>query len=320
MKYKERETWIDWSKMILIWMVVLGHVGATGIGRDFIYAFHIPAFFIISGYLFRKHSFLRLVKSLLIPILFFSIINLFCKLPKFILTGNLMDILDMVSKCLPPYWKSSGGYIGLYPGVWFIMVLFLMRLILGIPVVYKKYKYFLVVFLLYMAVEPLFIDQIKPIQDYYVYKVISCMPFMLFGLILKEYKDKFLNLNTPWLIALFVLYVILTTYIGFNGICEYVFSKGYLLFSLNAVIASIFLFNICQKFKNSSPIIILSKGTLLILGLHITLYHALIKVFGILQLYVPIGVMTLFYSIVIMWICYYLIKLALRYCPIIIGK
>lgn len=71
-----RKDWIDWSKAILIWLMVLGHTGLSGYGREFVYVFHMPAFFIISGYLYKPHSWFRTLRSLGIPVICFSLINL----------------------------------------------------------------------------------------------------------------------------------------------------------------------------------------------------------------------------------------------------
>ena len=57
--------WIDYSRMIGIWLVILGHsiqrirgwettlLGTTG---EYIYLFHMPLFFVISGYLYRSEK------------------------------------------------------------------------------------------------------------------------------------------------------------------------------------------------------------------------------------------------------------------------
>lgn len=84
---KERQCWIDWAKSIAIYGVVLGHVSnvsnpvwVKNIAEVLIW-FHVPLFFLISGYLFRikENSFGEFlknsVKSLLIPYVFFNIIS-----------------------------------------------------------------------------------------------------------------------------------------------------------------------------------------------------------------------------------------------------
>jgi fucose 4-O-acetylase-like acetyltransferase len=50
---KERISWIDWAKTILIFLMVSAHCNIHPYPQQFIHAFHMPAFFLISGYLFR---------------------------------------------------------------------------------------------------------------------------------------------------------------------------------------------------------------------------------------------------------------------------
>lgn len=54
---KERETYIDIAKGIGIILVVIGHLhGINHIIHDFFYLFHMPLFFIISGYLYNHKT------------------------------------------------------------------------------------------------------------------------------------------------------------------------------------------------------------------------------------------------------------------------
>jgi len=53
-----RFNWIDWAKTFGIYLVVLGHAFAPKEGialeaRNFIYTFHMPLFFFLSGFLFK---------------------------------------------------------------------------------------------------------------------------------------------------------------------------------------------------------------------------------------------------------------------------
>ena len=48
---KERLDYIDRARGVLIILIVIGHVWQSGPVFDVIYAFHMPAFFIISGML-----------------------------------------------------------------------------------------------------------------------------------------------------------------------------------------------------------------------------------------------------------------------------
>ncbi|MEH7413750.1 acyltransferase family protein, partial [Neobacillus drentensis] len=83
MQTAKRITWIDASKGIGIFLVIIGHSTLIGPSRFQIYAFHMPLFFFLSGYLFsfKKYScfkeFLKSKsKSILIPYFAFSIISI----------------------------------------------------------------------------------------------------------------------------------------------------------------------------------------------------------------------------------------------------
>lgn len=74
-----RQNWIDWSKSIGIYLVVLGH--CSFFNKDiegFIYTFHMPLFFMISGYLYKDELipftslFTKLKKTVAYTILFYQ--------------------------------------------------------------------------------------------------------------------------------------------------------------------------------------------------------------------------------------------------------
>ena len=73
----KRIEWIDIAKGIGIILVVIGHISQIEVLNDIIYSFHMPLFFIISGYLYkRKENFTKgKFKKILIPYLAFSIIS-----------------------------------------------------------------------------------------------------------------------------------------------------------------------------------------------------------------------------------------------------
>lgn len=79
---KERIAWVDYSKAIGIFLVVLAHTPLWTPAQTFIYVFHMPLFFFLSGLLFsfNKHSDFRSFaghrfRQLMIPYFFFSIIT-----------------------------------------------------------------------------------------------------------------------------------------------------------------------------------------------------------------------------------------------------
>lgn len=78
-----REIWADNAKAIGIFLMVLGHNALANDGVfDFIYSFHMPLFFILSGYFSSAKQELFLpylkknVKALLVPYVVFYLLTL----------------------------------------------------------------------------------------------------------------------------------------------------------------------------------------------------------------------------------------------------
>ncbi|KXU87291.1 hypothetical protein CR51_35230 [Caballeronia megalochromosomata] len=76
---KRRVGWIDAAKGIGIFFVVLGHSPLSYESRAFVYAFHMPLFFFLSGFLVAKANSLSMAdkaRSLLFPYLLLCLIQL----------------------------------------------------------------------------------------------------------------------------------------------------------------------------------------------------------------------------------------------------
>lgn len=117
---KERDKTLDIAKGIFIILVVLGHSAFPY--TDVIYWFHMPAFFIISGLLYKENT-LKLVKlavTLFVPFLTYVIINV---LVRYFTNPDFSGIADMLM--LLERHLYNGKMIG---GVyWYIPVFFLTK-------------------------------------------------------------------------------------------------------------------------------------------------------------------------------------------------
>ena len=65
--------WLDYSKVLCIAGVVYGHCVADVLS-SYIFLFHVPIFFIISGILYRPKRYIDTLKSLFVPVLLFSLL------------------------------------------------------------------------------------------------------------------------------------------------------------------------------------------------------------------------------------------------------
>ncbi len=142
-KQSKRIEWIDILKGIAIISVIIGHRTWISYGivpavlKIWIYSFHIPLFFFLSGYTFSVKEntkfgkfVLKKVKTILIPMVFFSMVSILVNYgyysillnnksrnPKIIIEGLLGIIIQ----------KRSGTYGGV---LWFLPCLFVAEIIM----------------------------------------------------------------------------------------------------------------------------------------------------------------------------------------------
>lgn len=94
----KRLAYIDTAKGILILLMVFGHVFLSGLPRQWLYTFHMPAFFIITGMLLNYASsldkslsaFLKSrMRTLIVPLLFFEVVGILTDIVRYGFTLNI---------------------------------------------------------------------------------------------------------------------------------------------------------------------------------------------------------------------------------------
>ena len=121
---KERVSWIDCAKGVAAVLMVLGHTWFPESIKVFFYSFHMPLFFILSGYTFRfntsgnvKAFFLKRIKPVVVYYICFASLNIVWKGMKAALSGEFAleaickDILGIIV-------NIRGAEYG--PGLWFL--------------------------------------------------------------------------------------------------------------------------------------------------------------------------------------------------------
>ena len=116
-----RDPWFDNAKMALVTLVVVGHAwtllpsnSVTDHFYDFLYAWHVPAFVLVTGYLSRSFSYTRvrmwkLFRTVVVPYLVFE-----CALALFRVYVGGEELADLFRD---PHWP-----------MWYLAALFLWRL------------------------------------------------------------------------------------------------------------------------------------------------------------------------------------------------
>ena len=178
---RERNNTIDVVKGIGILFVIWGHTVCPI--KLYLYIFHVPLFFLLSGYFFNKSNsisgvFIKKIKSLIVPFVFF----LFFLRLGFILI-HLISGSFTVELLLP--WKP------MYPGItigplWFILSLFVTTMLFSIISSFSisEKKQFLVCLIITLLGYVLFKIRIK--LPLHIDSSLSMMLFFYVGTLLKK--------------------------------------------------------------------------------------------------------------------------------------
>lgn len=311
-KINERIYWIDWAKALGIWLVVFGHAPAKG--HIFIYMFHMPFFFIISGFLYKKGGFTKEVKKITRGLLYPYLIYNFILLIVAFLIGDFQN--DMICNIL--LGNQEGISVRYFSPLWFLVALSLMRLMSSIIISQR-----LIILAFICIIVSVFLyngNYFSYDFDYFQFcTTLICFPFFLFGRIIKLNFDKFnlLKISSLW----FVLGWGILAWIGYyNGpvnifratmagdsIIVFYLVGGGLSFILLKLI-SIYLNKKCELVEY------ISKGTLFILCTHQFVIISIDKIYPLSTIpSMGLSCLICFFSI-------FIIKVLMQYCPIFIGK
>ena len=134
-KNTKRLDYIDFAKAFGMLLIVWGHIRLGGWSNAFVYAFHIPLFFFLSGMVFSKKRypdfksfFLKRISSLIKPYVVFSVLTWFVWAAFSYATHANVD----------SYWmplaetfiaQGSGGFLVHNVPLWFVTCLFVVEIV-----------------------------------------------------------------------------------------------------------------------------------------------------------------------------------------------
>lgn len=304
---------MDWAKTIAISLVVFGHILMPF--SKWIFGFHMPFFFMLSGFLQKKRPVrdeaVNSAKSLLLPYVIYN----FCLLIYSLCTGEYTSGYPLYM-LLGLQWNLS---MACRP-MWFLLSLFIMRMTYaalprrGSSLLAAACIFFV---LLFHGAAPM-----KPQMNYFqIFEAVICFPFFVAGTLMRQYKaDQALD-RFPAALR----YIIIASglamgfcFEGFNGsVIPFRLQLGSVpLFYLGATFISISLiWFICETLRiRNSYIQLISEGTLLIFAVHQSILWPLRDV-------IPDGAWSAFVSTVFtILILSGFVWLARKYCPVLIGK
>ena len=137
LRAKDRIAWLDIAKGISIFLVVFGHTLRGGMAQRIVYAFHVPAFFLLAGTMCKTdmvksricHDFIRIM----VPYYCFGILSIlvFSLLGQFVATqfemstdtSFMSNLWDLIRAC------PKGNRMKFNMPLWFLPCLFVTKLL-----------------------------------------------------------------------------------------------------------------------------------------------------------------------------------------------
>ena len=276
-----RIVWLDYGKAIAIYLVVLAHTAIYKPVEAFIYTFHMPFFFFMSGYLFsfdKYPSYLqfakRRFKQLIVP---YVILNLMTYLLWFFVLRKVGDdaneTVGVFSPLIAAAVVNAKAMVHDVP-LWFLAALFVVENLYYLLYKNRRYNIIVTAILFVLVVINVTFNPVR--LPFCIDIALVALLFYRLGCVLKEKGDKIFN---PYL---FVLSVVVTVLVYvFNGKVA-MHTNTYnniFLFVIGGASGCYFMAYVCKMmqslFGERKIIQTIAKETLLICAFHLIVFAVL---------------------------------------------
>lgn len=267
MREKGRLVWIDWMKVIGIYLIIAGHLFPKY--HEYVYVFSVPLFFVISGYLSKKEDgsmifWDKTVHRLLVPS-FILLIPLLVKYIIFALKhGDLIE--QILVNCLSFIWGDQS----ILGTLWFVYSLIIIKVIFQ----YCNGYIFVLVNVI-CVICCVLLNQNGISNNNAVEDVCVSLPFFsigyLFKILEKDYMFVYDKLILVLTIAIGIGIIVVIGHLnGLPWMYKNQYGNDFGLFFIGGISGTILIFcisNLLDKIT-SKHLINLSNGTLVILAIH----------------------------------------------------
>ena len=328
---KERIVWLDYGKAIAIYLVVLAHTALYKPAEGFIYTFHMPFFFFMSGYLFnyaKYPSYMEFVRrrfrQLLVP---YVIINIITYLLWLLVLRNVgSDAGEDVGALSPLMAAVTVNATEMMHDVplWFLAALFLVENLYYLLYRNVRYRVVVTVLLLLLAVLNNTYNTVR--LPFCIDISLVALLFYRLGNVMRDKGDALFK----W--YLFVLSAVVTVAVFMlNGkvAMHANYYNNIFLFIAGGVAGCYLMAYICRLlqslFGNRAPVQAIARNTLPICAFHLIVF-ALLKgiMFYVLGLSPEILTGTFLpnalLALLSMVICLSIARVVNRFAPFVLGR
>ncbi len=333
----KRIEWVDLCRGLAILLVMLGHSHEHSIVKDWLYTFHIPLFFFLSGYVFsvKKYSdyksfLFNKIRTLLFPMFCFSIINF----PISCALDGSFSLKDVVHLLGGTFIQLRGSAWDL--GLWFLPCLFVLENYMWFLLKWSgaRLKRLIPLILSVFIIGFLYIRLVNKIVPWSF--EVACVSLLFFGCgYLAKLKGKIFDAFSTkvYLIPVFALASVLSSFgISRMGTMTDMYANAipflplYLTGAFSGILLSVSVFRFLPH-KPFKWLMYVGKNTLVFYSLHSTFFNLIKELIEVVapSLYssgspvdflVVIISKMVFSTIILAGISFILN----RYCPWMVGK
>lgn len=317
---KDECNYLDVTRFIGIYLVIMAHFIFSYRFKflcDFIFTFHMPLFFIISGILHQVGGFTwkklgKLVVALIVPYLLYSLLAL--TYLWFTRGQNFDDLLVRTVNTLLVYRPVSVAS-------WFLIALFWIKFI----ALFLPSRRAILITSMACIVLIAVLDSFTSREDYAIIfmlrPAILAFPFFGLGFLLKDFIHREYRNRTKILILvlLFAFNVFLFLQFGTLSIALLNYNNLFVIYLMGTAgsLSVIYLSQLLAPYLNFNFIKDISRGTMMIVGLHtFVMYEMFPTIFFGTKSLREIAVL----STLLMLVFYIIIKLTYNRVPILYGK
>jgi acyltransferase len=329
----KRLDYIDVLKGIGIVYVILGHFlhELPPYFRAYIYTFHMPLFFFISGYLFNydknkqcKPFIQKRVKSLLIPYLILEgilFIYNFCYNIAFDVHINYSEYIESIfygNKIFDKHYIST---------LWFLLCLFVTEILFYLVFYVSKRNKVITSFAIILSsiIGFIYSDLTSFRLPFAMDVAFTALAFYSLGYFFRHshFSSKLLT-NKALLLPLFFMANLGFGFLNYNqsGRTDLLFlSYGNYLYFYAAAISGILFYFLLSQFININLLKYFGRNSLIIMSFHLQILAVLKRVlFDVYQITIPESVLIPVLFLLVVVINSFFIFLINRYAPFLIGR
>ncbi|MDU6533812.1 MAG: acyltransferase family protein [Intestinibacter bartlettii] len=311
----KRLDYLDYTKGFGILLVIIGHIfNSDTIIKTWIYSFHMPLFFIISGCLFKigeiniRETFKKKIKHLIIPYILFSCLMILLKLLIYRhITGEIKSYIL--------YFVTGTGFDAL----WFLLCLFITEILYCIINKYIKNKIVLNIIICILFFIGLYGKDIySNLILVTIYRSFIALGFFTIG----SYTFDYVKNNNISYVAIIILVAILTV-LAVNNKCVDLWGLRfnnkilYIICSIIGSYFSIFLFKRIATIREFKLLEYFGRNSLIIMATHQIILEFFNKILNISfdGFLLPVTIL-----LVVLIIEIPIIYIVNNYLPFMIGK